>query len=102
MITAGLLATHELSTLGNWFGQSASGAIPPPVVLLEPGLRFSATSTGADQFSVQVTMSALASPTWAETPFFAEPFDMHFVLSYDQMLLAARQLQELHRQFPTR
>jgi hypothetical protein len=101
MITAGLLATHELSSLGNWFGQIASGINLPPVVLLEPGLLFNATPTDQNHFTVQVTMSALASPTWADTPFYAEPFDMLFQLDYNQMLLAARQLQELHRHFPT-
>ncbi|GAB3748227.1 WapI family immunity protein [Spirosoma pomorum] len=101
MITAGLLATHELSTLGNWFGQVASGASLAPVVLLEPGLLFTATMSDENQFTVRITMSALASPTWAETPFYAEPFDMQFHISYDEMILAARQLQELHRQFPT-
>ncbi|QKZ15589.1 hypothetical protein [Spirosoma sp. KUDC1026] len=101
IVTAGLMATHELSSLGNWFGQIAAGAALPPVVLLEPGLLFGATSSGENQFTVQVAMSALASPTWADTPFYAEPFDMQFQLDYEYMLLAARQLQELHRQFPT-
>lgn len=101
VITGALLATHELSALGNWFGQLASGALMPPITLLEPGLSMQATIAGTDTFLIKILMNATASPQWSHRSLASEPFEMDFALNYQQMIQAAQQLQELHQRFPT-
>lgn len=100
IVTAPVISTHELSALANWFEQLAAGRRPDPVVLEEPCLFFDCSERDNDSFRVAVRMEAEASPTW--TKYYAEPFEMDFRLTHQQMIETARSLRRLHLNYPTR
>ena len=99
IVTAPVIATHELSALANWFEKMAAGRRTEPVVLLEPCLFFDCTNCTTELFQVLVRMEAEASPTW--TNYHAEPFAMYFQLTSEQMAESARALRQLHLNYPT-
>lgn len=99
IVTAPVIATHELSALADWFEQMATGHRSKPVVLLEPCLFFDCIDCTAESSQLVVRMEAEASPTW--TDYYAEPFAMHFKLTNVQMAQAARALRQLHLNYPT-